>query len=268
MARVMLKKIVQRFLPHLLQPSRESSMTKFLTSVALAAGLMAAGSANAYLVFTGFDNNGNASVQVASTNSGAAETNFKNNLVGVGTENFETRSGGAPLALDFGAAGTATLNGAGNVATHAAGGTNGNGRYSVPGGTHYWEVNAGGGNPFQVDFSNSLAAFGFYGIDLGDFGGTLTLELSKGGVVVGSQIVPTATEADGSILYFGLIASNASEEFDRVRFLSTVGTGDVFAFDSVTIGTKEQIRQLPEPASLALVAGSLLGLGLARRRRA
>lgn len=239
-------------------------MTKFLTSVALAAGLLAASSANAYLVFTGIDNNGG-SGQVAPTNSSASENAFKSNLVGVGTEDFETRSGSAPLALNFGVAGTATLNGAGVVRTAPNAG-----RYSVPGGSRYWEVSAGGGNPFQVDFSNSLAAFGFYGIDLGDFGGTLTLELSKGGSVVGSQVVTMAPEdlANGSILYFGLIASNAAEEFDRIRFLSTTGTGDVFGFDSFTIGTKEQVRQLPEPASLALVAGSLLGLGLVRRRRA
>ncbi len=247
-------------------------MRKILSSVAIAAGLLAAGSANAYLVFTGVDNNGSASSQVAATNSTIAENAFKSNLVGVGTENFESQAGGtpAPLALNFGAAGTATLNGAGVINTNLPGQTQGNGRYSVPGGTKFWEVNAGGASPFQVDFSNTLAAFGFYGIDLGDFGGTLTLELSRGGSVIGSQVVNMAAQnvADGSILYFGLIASNASEEFDRIRFLSTTGTGDVFAFDSFTIGTKEQVRQLPEPASLALVAGSLLGLGLVRRRRA
>jgi len=246
-------------------------MNKLLTSLACAAALMAAGSANAYLVFSGIDTNGNANAQVAATNSTAAANSFMSNLVGVGTENFETRSGNAPLSLNFGAAGIATLTGSGSVATNAVGATNGFGRYSVPGGTRFWEVSAGGNNPFEVDFSNTLAAFGFYGIDMGDFQGTLALQLLNGSNVVSTLAVPTAARniADGSILYFGFIAESASEEFNKIRFLSTTGTGDVFGFDSFTIGTKEQVvTTVPEPASLALVASALLGLGVMRRRRA
>ena len=91
----------------------------------------------------------------------------------------------------------------------------------------------------------------------------------NGATQVGSLVVPQAAlaVADGSILYFGLIAQNAGEQFTHINFLTTVGTGDVFAFDSFTIGTQEQVTGTPEPATLALIAAALLGLGLSRRRR-
>ena len=76
----------------------------------------------------------------------------------------------------------------------------------------------------------------------------------------------TAT-ANASVLYFGALADSNAELFKSVRFLSTVGIGDVFAFDSFTIGTQQQVHRTPEPGSLALVALGMLGLGIAAKRR-
>ena len=100
-------------------------------------------------------------------NADAARNSFMAQLVGVGTENFEgfANGTGAPLALTFPGAGTATLNGNGNVA-YVPTGTNGVGRYPISG-NQYWEAGYG----FSIVFSQAVAAFGFYGIDIGDFGG-------------------------------------------------------------------------------------------------
>ena len=68
-------------------------------------------------------------------NATAAQAEFLANLVGVGVEDLEAFADGtsAPVMVDFGEAGTATLLGNGAIDSVALGTTNGFGRYATSG---------------------------------------------------------------------------------------------------------------------------------------
>lgn len=111
-----------------------------------------------------------------------------------------------------------------------------------------------------------LRAFGFYGVDLGDGGGTLRLTFLSGGSLVLDRIVPLlqGPTADGSVLFFGVVATSEAERFDEVQFNSTSQPGqgvDYFGFDDLIVA--------PEPAAdrEALAAGIVLLTGCALLRR-
>lgn len=202
-------------------------------------------------------------------NSDAARNAFLANLVGTGTETFESYASGTgtPLGISFPGAGTATLGGSGNVSVVAAGSTNGVGRYAISG-THFWEAGSSY-SAFSIDFSSPIAAFGFYGVDIGDFNGQIKLTLTNGGGTTNITVPNSTNVPGGGVLYFGFY--DTATQYSRIEFLNTnPGGGDYFGFDDMTIGSLEQVHPkstVPEPGTLLLLGSGLVGLAAYRRKR-
>lgn len=255
-------------------------MTKFV-SLALAALIASAAAAQAAsTTFFGEDVNNSESTPIAATpNADAAEADFLSFLTGTSTEDFESISSGTgtPLNLSFvGSAGALSAElsgGGGSISSVTPGTTNGVGRYATSG-SNFFEVAAGGANNFTAAFGTAIAAFGFNGIDIGDFGGQLSLELTFDDATTDTVEVPTTEgsggSTGGSVFYFGYIVGNGDPLISSVAFKTTTGAGDFFAFDDFTIGDREQVTTpaIPVPAALPLLATGLGAFGLLRRRRA
>jgi len=270
---------------------------KFLrAALAVSCALLVATPASAtYASFFGEDPNGPDQfgdvVPLASVpNSDGARTSFFSMLQSsVGTETFENRAvGSGPLAISMGNV-TATLTGGSGQVVDVPVGTSVSGRYSIPSATSskLWIANADtNSSTFEVQFSTAVAAFGFYGIDVGDNGADVQIELLLNGTVISESAAVsekmtytkgTNLSTDGSVFFFGFVAGANDSLFDTVRFVSRSTMLDGIGFDNFSVALRSELQceincggpnPAPEPASIALVMAALLGLRSAARRKA
>lgn len=248
--------------------------------------------------FSGYDQNfGTTPLTTAtSPNSQAAFNTFSSNLNGstVTTESFETIPVGTPIdglntsisgttAIfsyttkatpgnpSIPVAGTSTTSVQQAAASGASAGFTNSGTYPTDG-TRGISINST--NNFSISFNNTLAAFGYFGTDLGDASNTLTMNFYNGTTLVNSYSIPQYVGGLNSSEFFsGFIADNSTQYFNKVEFSSssTSLTGDAIGIDQIKIGTPTQVvNQVPEPSSLVgtlLFGGSIVLMKRSSKRR-
>jgi hypothetical protein len=212
-----------------------------------------AGSA-AVVTFFGEDLNRAGDPTVATpANSSAASGRFLANLASVGTETFEGLNSGSfvPLTVNFSGLGSAVLSGTGTVVS----GNDGNGRFPISG-TQYLLTAAGAG--FNLKFSSPVSAFGFYGTDVGDYGGQILLTLTDINGQVSTLLVPNTIGSNGStsgsVLYYAFL--DRTDAYTNIEFSDT-SVPDQFAFDNITVGS---VNAAPEPGAFALMGFGMFAL--------
>lgn len=230
--------------------------------------LFIAGSAQAAPTFYAEDvGTGNSFVPMAPgswINSIAKQTQFLTHLTGVGIESFEDVVGGsAPGTRTFNGTVNATFTGSMTVLDLPYPATNGFGAFPTDGD----KVLEAFTNEFEITFDKEIVAFGFMGIDIGDFNGQITLTTVDG--VSTDYVFPAVVPTRGTgVLFFGVI--DVDNPFDKITIQNSSTDpvfGDIFGFDEMIIAEDYQVV-IPAPGAI-LLGG--LGTGLVswlRRRRA
>jgi hypothetical protein len=215
------------------------------------------------VTFFGEDGNASGNTPIAHPNSNAAQASFFSNLSNIGTESLDGFANGAgTVSPNFGNGVTATLTGGTITNAPSAG------RFAISS-PNYYEAST---SSFSIALSSPIAAFGFFGTDIGDFGGQLSLTLTDANGITSTLLVPAQQGSgggqpeNGSVLYFGFF--DTGDTYASITFNNS-NTVDVFGFDDFSVGTTAQVVPVPtpEPATMAVLGTGIAGLAAMRRRR-
>lgn len=194
-----------------------------------------------------------------------ARNSFAGQLTGASTEDFSGFAPGSnPPTLTFaGSAGpiNGTFSGSsGEICV--TNGCGGSGRFATSA-TAYFDVSS----TIGISFSTPIAAFGFYGTDIGDYNGQLTMTLIRnGGIDTVLNVPHTLGAANGSLLFYGVI--DTANPFDAIQFGNTQSGDDFFGFDDMIVGDVQQVTGgVPEPSTWAMLILGFGAVGATLRRR-
>ncbi len=251
-----------------------------VAAAALAGALWAAPARADAITFFGEDAGQGESTPLTSTpNALSAETDFLAFLdSGVTTQTFESFTAGlSHIGLSFAGSGGSTIQAAVNgtfqnhVSSVASGSTDGYGRYAISGTKYYDALTT-----VTISMNADTSAFGFWGVDVGDFDRQLRVVLTDGDGNATTYTVPNSTGVSGGgVMFWGLVTEDAFRTI-QIQTIGATGvtTFDRFALDDLTIGERDQIvvdivaPVVPEPGSLFLLGAGALGLvGVGRRNR-